>query len=483
MSLSPAEVEIMELNETVRRIGGQHWRLIVACVVLAAAASAVVAGGTHTYTASARLVLDTQDPQSRPASVAIADTAKAIATSPAQVQAALTAAGVRGRDATDVARHHVAVQALGASAILQLSVTDRDSEFAARIANALARRVIQTRLAVSKGQVTQTISALDSRIDDLTRQISDADAYIDSLAVKAATAGSGAVALQAKRDNAIRARGYLTQRRAVIESERDSLLSADALRPNPSIISPATVPLAPDASHRLQGLVIGALLGLVLGIGLAGLIETFRPTLIGPDVLAREFGAPHLGTLRAEPDAASTDAGTAAIALRIRLAADAGGLRSVGILTAGPPVGVAQLAERLNGLHAPGRQVSDGGPSDLPGQSVRISPFGFESASMSARNGLGLIVVAPTMLKLADVGEATHLVRAAAAPLVGVITYKPSRTGRRKWLGRGTARLRGAALDAVTGARARLGEKLGRERSVLSKRRDVAPRRPRRSEG
>src|SRR5439155_18346310 len=73
----------MELNEAARRIVWRHGALILAFVLM----GGVITAALHlrdqtTYTATSRLVLDTSDPQSSAESVAIADTARAIATSP-----------------------------------------------------------------------------------------------------------------------------------------------------------------------------------------------------------------------------------------------------------------------------------------------------------------------------------------------------------------------------------------------------------------
>ena len=267
----------MELNEAGRRIFGQHWRLILCCIFLVLVViglASLVRGGGQTYTASARLVLDTDDPKTRSESTSIADTAKAIATSPAQVRAALKDAHVTGRDPFVVAEHHVSIRALGTSAVLQLSVSDRDRRVAAAVSNALAARVIRARLNVSNGQLQQVLTDLEQRIDGLSLKIASADTQIDSLNVQLASAKTRASsdALRRNRDAATRSRDFLAQQRAVLEAERVSLLSTDALRPKPSILSPATVPEHADASHWLSYVVLGTLLGLILGVGSAGLL-------------------------------------------------------------------------------------------------------------------------------------------------------------------------------------------------------------------
>src|SRR5207248_6065006 len=118
------------------------------------------------YTASARLVLDTPDPKSRTEAAAIADTAQAIATSPAQVQAALQRIRL-DRDSINVADHDVTVRPLGTSGVLQLSVKDRNAQAAAAIANSLADQVIRARLRISSGALQTALARIGKQIEDL----------------------------------------------------------------------------------------------------------------------------------------------------------------------------------------------------------------------------------------------------------------------------------------------------------------------------
>ena len=322
----------MELNEAGRRIIGQHWRLIVLFVALGVVVGALLhQGDVKTYTASTRLVLDTPDPTSRQESAAIADAAKAIATSPAQVRAALAKADATGRDPAEVAKQDVSVRALGTSAILELSVSDPSPRVAVNVSNALAAGLIRTRLEV--GGVKQVLVDLDRRIATLNQRILRINPAVGS---------------PAKRDSAERLRESLVQRRGILESERDSLLSADAVRPKPSIISPARPPDHADSSRRLPDMALGAFLGLVLGVGLAGLLETMRPTLVGGNALARELDTPLLGSLPGEPDEEKALQEATRIAVRLRLAAEVTEVRSACLLAVGPQVdlrGLGRTAE------------------------------------------------------------------------------------------------------------------------------------------
>jgi capsular polysaccharide biosynthesis protein len=439
----------MELNEAVRRILGEHWRLIVFFVTFGIGVAAVLhVTDVRMYTASARVVLDTQDPQSRAESAAIVDTARAIATSPEQVRDALSAAHVGGRDPVRVAEHHVSVRGLGTSGLFQVSVSDRDPRTAAAVVNALAAQMISARLSVTEGQARQVLTDLGRNIDDLDGRISFVDARIDSLNERLAGSSDPerVSSLRRERDDASRLRDSLGQQRAALEAQRISVLSTDSLRPKPTIISRAEPPTRADSSRVLPDVILGALLGLILGVGVAGVIETFRPTLVGAEALAREFGAPPLGTLTSQLDAGDAFQDVTAIAMRLRLAAEAASLRGVGLVPIGPHVNVRPLAERLEALSSEGaaavaaaewalgesveaavagrlRRATAGtltGRSPLP---VRIRPFEVLNASLGNGSGTGLVLVVPSTVKKTELAEAGHLLTVSRLPLLGLITY------------------------------------------------------------
>gem|GEM_PF-1828559 len=390
----------MELNEAGRRIFGQHWRLILCLLLAGVAMAALLHGGSvSTYTASTRLVLDTQDPKSRAESTSIADTAKAIATSPSQVRAALKDAHVAGRDPIDLAKNHVSIGALGTSAVLQLSVSDRNPRVAAAVVTTLASRVIQARLAVSNGQLDQVLGQLEQRIAALNQRIASLDATP--------------------------LRQSLGQQRSVFEAERVSLLSTEALRPKPSIISPATLPRHPDSSKWLLYLVLGALLGLILGVGAAGLLETSRPTVVGSDALARAFETPLLGSLQSAPNEDATDA-LSRITPRLFVAAEVAGVGTVNLLATDPDVDLSRLADGLE--RAPAEAF---GPPQSPSPRdthswLRIRPFNLRDSSPEVPGGVGLVVVSPTALKKTQLMDVSHLLNVASLPLLGLLTYGPS---------------------------------------------------------
>jgi capsular polysaccharide biosynthesis protein len=435
----------MELNEAAHRIFRQHWLMIVLAVVVCTSAAALIHRGDRpTYTASTRLVLDTQDPDSSTGSTVIGDTAKAIATSPVEVAAALSQANIAGRNAADVAKQ-VTVSPLGTSGVLQLSVTDTKPAYARALANALAQQVIKTRSAVNTRRIDQISADLDSRIRDLNSRIAAADAAVDQFNRELALGptGTAAARLRAQIDSESRVRDFDAEQRGVLVSERLGLLSTDALRPQASIISKAALPAHADSSRRVPDIMLGLLLGLVLGIGAAALTETFKPTLHGPEMLARELGTAYLGTI---PKDAGTDGAaldTEPITLVLRLAAERAGVTSVNLLAAVPDARLSAAAANLEAALHGGSSAPAGSPVPAataqgyrpmgrktyrPAESpsppaLRVRTFGIDYAA--TRNGTpsGVVLVAPPSLRRSRILEVKHLLSVMPVPVLGLITY------------------------------------------------------------
>src|SRR5688572_14848273 len=132
----------VDLNEAAQRIFKFHWVLILLTVMVGVSIPALLFGSTGaSYLASSRLVIGAEDARDGQQAAALADTALALATSPAVLGEALGAAGVQ-RDPSEVAEQ-VSVDPVGSSGVLQLSVTDPDPSASASIANALAAVIVQ----------------------------------------------------------------------------------------------------------------------------------------------------------------------------------------------------------------------------------------------------------------------------------------------------------------------------------------------------
>lgn len=398
----------MEPREAAARILRAHLKLIVGLTL----AGAVVAFALHLddrelFTAGARITLDTADPTSAAEAQAISDTARAIATSSGVVAEALARAGVDDLTTADVDRfaaEDVHVQGLGSSGVMELSVTYPDDRMAAEIANQLADGVVKTRLRATRGRLSQIVAALDGQLLEIDREL-------------------GHLRFSDKPLASTRSRiAHLNRERSDLASERASITLQDSLRPQPSIVDPAHAPVAPDPLRLPQDIALGALLGLVLGIGIAACIETMTPTLVGTDAIAREVGAPVLAELP-RSNGHSTAFQRELADNRVRLAAGfarmgAFELADLGPVTMSPDIEL--LASRLS--------------DPIRGDRVRVT--GGEHLEVSsvadgdaATNG-GLVVVAPTVMKKHDMQWVTSSLHAGRLKVFGVVTYPPTRPWR-----------------------------------------------------
>lgn len=429
----------MELDDVLGRLVGQHWRLLAACVVGGLVVGLFFAPHGREYNASARLLLDLPDPVARQQSEAYADTAKGIATSQSEVSSALRKADVRRGDPAAFGSKHVAVRALGSSGVIEISVTDPNRRAAAAIANALAASLIRTRLAVANGQAKQISADLTRRTAQLSKQISALEEKVNTLSVQLAAPASltAAEALRAARDAAESQSQFLVQQRNVLQSEQVSLLSTSAQHPFPKLFSPASPPAKAESSHLAVYAALGAMLGLILGIGVAGVIETLRPTLVGGETLADELNSPLLGAL--DPNAESETAAT--IAARLRLSAEAAKVGNVALVGAGPDVDLLQLARTLSdsaeaeALHTNGFHDQD--PHLRP---LKIGRFEAKSPPINNGSRSGLVLVSPSVVKKTELTDIEQLLRASRLPLLGVITYDRPDGAQRRPLTRAAAK-------------------------------------------
>jgi capsular polysaccharide biosynthesis protein len=406
----------VELQEVARRVVIGHWVLILAMVVVSCGAVvAINVGQAPTYTASTRLVLDAPAPTSGTEATAIADGSKAIVTSPSHIVAALAAAGVT-RDPVILARG-ITLQPLGTSGVLQLSVQDSDPQTAAKIANALADDLIQTRLAVSpaaqRAALDDRIKTLDDRITAIDQQVAALEDQLQQVHVDPTNPQPAAVQAQilADRITALsNERAALTQEELQLQSQRSSL-GVSSSAPTPSVIDRASPPAHPDPPRLPVELALALVIGVVLGVAAASIRETFAPTLASGEAVAKALGVPILGWL---PDRAGT------LPHRLRLAAGAAEVRAVELIGVGDTPDLSALARSLR---EPGRVDGKG-----------LSIFSADDAPARHRNGespsYGFVLVTPERIRKGALTPVSELVTVSGRPFLGVIAHAPDRPAR-----------------------------------------------------
>lgn len=446
----------MEISQAARRILLCHALLIGSVVIFGLTFSiSRNAESLPTFTASVRLTLDMPDPTSAAESTAIADTARAIVTSPGRLDSVLRQNGI-SVDAAEFAADSIEVQAMGTSGVLRLSVTAGSSQTAADVANALAEGLIDTRLHVSGGQAKEAKAAFDEQIDRALEQAVRVDEQIES-----ETAPSVLAALRERRL-------HLAQQASLLEQQRADLVAAQALRPEPAIVDTAVPPARADASTRAQDIALGFLLSLIAGVALAAVVETVRPSVVGPQAVASFLGAPLLGTLR-QVNREGELSGLESIGRRLHLSAAAHGVRGIILMRIHDAPDLDSLsADLLGAVRGQGHEFLPGGyalpgerpqttesedtdqarraaikDSEPPGAIFVQSLAAFEEARSEAGGNLGLVTVAPPTIKARDALALRDLRWISEWPLLGVVVFE----------GRRITRLRRSSIHEKTSGR------------------------------
>jgi uncharacterized protein involved in exopolysaccharide biosynthesis len=388
----------MEIRQVLARVLLGHWRVLAALAVLGLVGGLALHVRDHgLYSASARVELGAGDPSAVAGSQGVADTARAIVTSPSHVAAAIAATRV-SRDPATVAERAVTVQQMGASDVVEVAVTDQDAAVAAQLANALADDLVRTRQAVGQGGAGP---ALDEQISQVQTQLQDVGARIAEVNGQLVAAAAADVpALSARLTSLDSERGDLVQRQLSLESQRQQ-------QRLPALIDPAARPARPTASRRPLDMALGAVLGLLAGVVVAGVVETFRPTVIGSRWVADAVDAPLLGELPRRPNGAAIPA-TGLLAARLRMRMGAAGVPSVVLAGPGDP---AELAPFAAGLAA---EIGD------PVRVAGAAPNGCGHQAPAA----GVVLVVPSSLTRAELADATELPTLTYGPVVGVVTYR-----------------------------------------------------------
>lgn len=403
----------VELNEVVHRIVVRHWAIIVVCFMLGLGASLGLSfKEVRTFTATSRITLDTPTPRSSAEAIANSDTARAIVTAHSQVRAALEAAHAR-RDVGGVARDSIQVQALGSSGVIEIAVIDRDPDVAAKIANVLAANVVKIRLEASRGEATRLIRELDKRIAALNRKLTDIDSRYNQVSPQAA-------------NNLLAQRDDLSRQLDTIELQRLDLSREFAVAPKPMVVEEAEVPGSMDPSKLPLNVALGGLLGLVVGVGAAAVLETLRPTLVGPRALAQAAGAPILGVLPKTPDAPQLR-DVAIVASRLQLAAASAEVDTVALITAGRPFDLPRFVDSLHRTMADAFLKGARQPRRL-----LIESFSLAILDGDYQPGIALVLVAPAVLPKSELDVVGDVLSMTGWPLLGVIAYgsTPGRSER-----------------------------------------------------
>ena len=354
----------MEASEAIRRIFWRHrWLLLIMTILPAIAVVPLKEHQAITYTAAATIQGQGTTPDVTTQVQAIQGRVSAVATSQALVQGVLSPLKV-DRDASQVARHEIAVTPLGSSAIMLLTVTDRSPQVAVAIAGSLANAVV--------GELNQLGIKDDPELAALSKTNAQLTARRNQLLAELNKANSSNASTSVEVQSLLSQLGATEQELAGNESDTQQVIATVTSETGASVVSVPTY--ATGASrHVAVDAALAALLGLVLGLLIATVREVIRPTVAQPAAGARELG----GVLFGHADSRGNQIGRVDqdLAERLSLAAHRAGVLTIVLTGPGRRDRLASLAARLRDELPPQE------PADSRGWAWATARLGEDQAS------------------------------------------------------------------------------------------------------
>ena len=177
---------------------------------------------------------------------------------------------------------------VGQTDVIEVRAHSADPERAARIANAYAEAYIAFKRTTAVESLLAAGREIEAKLADLQAQVAAYEARIAAAGVTDA-----AEQLRAERNS-------LIQQQALFNQKLDQLQVEASLRSGgASLVTPATATDDPVSPQPLRNGVLAAMLGVLLGVGLAFLREQLDDTIKGKDDLERFV--PHLPILAMIP--------------------------------------------------------------------------------------------------------------------------------------------------------------------------------------
>jgi capsular exopolysaccharide synthesis family protein len=278
-----APLEESPLRDVVAALRRRALIIVIAAVALPAGALAYSLDSEDQYTATAKLLF--RDPGfdqkllGGPVLAPSVDPAREAATNIGLVSLdtvsgrAAESRSIRTRALTPAEiRDKVTVAAQGQSNVVAVSAVDRDPQFAARLANTISRQYILFRRDADRSKINQALRLVQRQLQALSPAQRDA-----------------------------------TQGRS-LRQQVDQLRVLAALQTgNAELVQKAEPPLEASSPKPLRNTILALVLGLMIGIGLALLIDRLDRRLRDRDDAARLLGRPVVGaiprssTLRSQP--------------------------------------------------------------------------------------------------------------------------------------------------------------------------------------
>lgn len=270
------------------------WWLILGCAILAALAAFIISSQMMpVYSASVTLLVH-QSPSSSGndynailISEKLARTYAQMLTGRPVLDAVIEQAGLD--ETRDDLEKRVDAELVQNTQLIRLGVEDTSPAQAARLANAIASEFIAQNQALQQGRYADSLDSIQSQLDEMSSLMEQTQAEIDALGTP--------VTLQAQAEltrlETVLA-GYRNTYASLLQSYEQMRLTAVQSADNVIIFEEAQVPDEPIRPRKLMNTALAGVVGAMLAVGTAFLVEYLDNTVKTPEDVSQELG---LGTM------------------------------------------------------------------------------------------------------------------------------------------------------------------------------------------
>ncbi|MGH2754404.1 MAG: polysaccharide biosynthesis tyrosine autokinase [Actinomycetota bacterium] len=254
-----SETTDSELRSHLAVLRSRRWSVIVLVVVATAIALTLSFRQTPLYRGESRVLVKSSSPDAY--YVAPPDLPTEAQLVKSEPVARLVKDELRSDKPTAYFLNNLSVDPVPESAVMRLIFVSGDATEAQQAANAFGSNYIQYRRQQTQAVLEQSQASLQSQIDKLERQLAQVAA--DQAAAVNENNAELAAALEAERGTLIARLGVLEQRLSDLEPQDTADLGGG------EVIEAATLPTSPFSPNHISNGVLGALVGLFLGVGVA----------------------------------------------------------------------------------------------------------------------------------------------------------------------------------------------------------------------
>jgi polysaccharide biosynthesis transport protein len=258
--------------------------LLLVVAIVAAAATMYSLQQTPLYEAGAEVLVKPVDlgPETQPLAPNLETERKLVTSDPVARIAAETL------DNSDPPRSLLSELFVGVAPgteILEVTYTDENPKTAQSVAQAFAEAYLQHRREETLDEIVSVSRTIQQRIDGRTQELRETQERID----RRKPASIRAANLQIRADSLRTQIAILEQE--LIDSSPPQDLSVG------QVVLPASVPTAPSSPNHVKNILLGLIIGVVLGLGIAVLRERLDDRLRGREDIEMATGAPLLAAV------------------------------------------------------------------------------------------------------------------------------------------------------------------------------------------